>query len=89
MKSKLIKFQAILATATRIADRVESGKSSVMVHCSDGWDRTTQLTSLAMIMLDSYYRTLEGFEVLCFILCQSIFAFNVMNCDILKLETQW
>ena len=30
----------------------------------DGWDRTSQLTSLSMLMLDSYYRTLKGFEVL-------------------------
>lgn len=57
-------IKLLLAAATRIADRVESGKSSVLVHCSDGWDRTSQLTSLSMIMLDSYYRTLEGFMVL-------------------------
>ncbi|XP_036113815.1 myotubularin-related protein 2 isoform X3 [Molossus molossus] len=54
----------ILAGALRIADRVESGKTSVVVHCSDGWDRTAQLTSLAMLMLDGYYRTIRGFEVL-------------------------
>ncbi len=41
-----------------------SSGSSVVVHCSDGWDRTAQLTSLAMLMLDSYYRTLRGFQVL-------------------------
>ena len=28
---------------------------------SDGWDRTSQLTSLAMILADPYYRTLWGF----------------------------
>ncbi|TRY91149.1 hypothetical protein DNTS_014122, partial [Danionella cerebrum] len=54
----------LLAGAVRIADKVESSKSSVVVHCSDGWDRTAQLTSLAMLMLDSYYRTLRGFQVL-------------------------
>lgn len=57
-------FQLILAGALRIADKVESGKTSVVVHCSDGWDRTAQLTSLAMLMLDGYYRTIRGFEVL-------------------------
>ena len=36
----------------------------MIVHCSDGWDRTTQLTALSMLLLDSYYRTMEGFEVL-------------------------
>ena len=39
-------------------------RTSVVVHCSDGWDRTSQLTSLAMLMLDSYYRSLTGFMVL-------------------------
>lgn len=36
----------------------------MLVHCSDGWDRTAQLTALAMLMLDPYYRTLRGFQVL-------------------------
>ncbi|XP_075896695.1 myotubularin-related protein 1a isoform X2 [Nelusetta ayraudi] len=54
----------ILAGAARMADKLESGKTSVVVHCSDGWDRTAQLTSLAMLMLDSHYRTLRGFQVL-------------------------
>ncbi|XP_078258865.1 phosphatidylinositol-3,5-bisphosphate 3-phosphatase MTMR2 isoform X3 [Rhinoraja longicauda] len=57
-------IKLILAGALRIADKVEAGKTSVVVHCSDGWDRTAQLTSLSMIMLDSYYRTIKGFEVL-------------------------
>ncbi|XP_028322187.1 phosphatidylinositol-3,5-bisphosphate 3-phosphatase MTMR2 [Gouania willdenowi] len=57
-------IKLILAGALRIADKVESGKTSVVVHCSDGWDRTAQLTSLSMLMLDSYYRTIRGFEVL-------------------------
>ncbi|XP_061903892.1 myotubularin-related protein 2-like isoform X2 [Entelurus aequoreus] len=57
-------IKLILAGALRIADKVESGKTSVVVHCSDGWDRTAQLTSLAMLMLDGYYRTIRGFQVL-------------------------
>ncbi|KAG8144615.1 hypothetical protein E2320_013092, partial [Naja naja] len=52
----------VLTGAIQVADKVSSGKSSVLVHCSDGWDRTAQLTSLAMLMLDSYYRTVVGFE---------------------------
>ncbi|XP_048191471.1 myotubularin isoform X3 [Perognathus longimembris pacificus] len=54
----------VLTGAIQVADKVSSGKSSVLVHCSDGWDRTSQLTSLAMLMLDSFYRTIEGFEIL-------------------------
>ncbi|KAH0630836.1 hypothetical protein JD844_004126 [Phrynosoma platyrhinos] len=57
-------IRMLLAGAVRIADKIESGKTSVVVHCSDGWDRTAQLTSLAMLMLDSHYRTIKGFEVL-------------------------
>lgn len=57
-------IKGILAGAIRIADKVESNKTSVVVHCSDGWDRATQMTSLSMLMLDSYYREIEGFEVL-------------------------
>ncbi|XP_013183474.1 myotubularin-related protein 2 [Amyelois transitella] len=57
-------IKCILAGAVRIVDKVENHKTSVLVHCSDGWDRTAQLTALAMLMLDPFYRTLRGFEVL-------------------------
>ncbi|KAG5678073.1 hypothetical protein PVAND_007775 [Polypedilum vanderplanki] len=57
-------IKCVLAGAIRIVDRIENTKNSVVVHCSDGWDRTAQLTALAMIMLDPYYRTIKGFEVL-------------------------
>ena len=33
----------------------------MLVHCSDGWDRTPQIVALAKILLDPYYRTLEVF----------------------------
>ncbi|XP_060888088.1 myotubularin-related protein 1a isoform X4 [Labrus mixtus] len=57
-------IRLLLAGAAKVADKLESGKTSVVVHCSDGWDRTAQLTSLSMLMLDSFYRTLPGFQVL-------------------------
>ncbi|VDN03505.1 unnamed protein product [Thelazia callipaeda] len=57
-------IQTILDGATQIAREVEDNKASVLVHCSDGWDRTAQLTSLAMLELDPYYRTIQGFAVL-------------------------
>ncbi|CAL1590756.1 unnamed protein product [Knipowitschia caucasica] len=57
-------IKLLLAGAVKVADKLESGKTSVVVHCSDGWDRTSQLTSLAMLMLDSHYRTIQGFQVL-------------------------
>jgi rhodanese-related sulfurtransferase len=36
----------------------------VLVHCSHGWDRTAQVCSLSQLLLDSYYRTMDGFRVL-------------------------
>ncbi len=33
-------------------------------HSSDGWDRTAQMSALAQLMLDSFYRTLGGFSIL-------------------------
>ncbi|GFO15043.1 myotubularin [Plakobranchus ocellatus] len=39
-------IKIILAGAVRIADKVESNKTSVLVHCSDGWDRTAQVNSV-------------------------------------------
>ncbi|MGH0122876.1 UNVERIFIED_CONTAM: hypothetical protein FKN15_023836 [Acipenser sinensis] len=56
-------IKLVLAGALQVADKLSSG-NSVVVHCSDGWDRTAQLTSLSMLMLDSYYRTMTGFQVL-------------------------
>ena len=47
-----------------IARQVGLQHSHVLIHCSDGWDRTSQLSSLSQICLDPYYRTLEGFIVL-------------------------
>uniref|UniRef100_A0A183HLL3 Phosphatidylinositol-3-phosphatase n=1 Tax=Onchocerca flexuosa TaxID=387005 RepID=A0A183HLL3_9BILA len=57
-------IQTVLDGATQIAREVEDNKASVLIHCSDGWDRTAQLTSLAMLELDPYYRTIQGFAVL-------------------------
>ncbi|GAM20304.1 hypothetical protein SAMD00019534_034790 [Acytostelium subglobosum LB1] len=54
----------LIETSVRIAEKVDSGTSSVLIHCSDGWDRTSQLSALSMLLLDGYYRTLEGFIVL-------------------------
>lgn len=54
----------VLSGAIQIAKQVGINHSHVLIHCSDGWDRTSQLSALAQIMLDPYYRTLEGFMVL-------------------------
>eukprot|EP01052_Picozoa_sp_SAG31_P015888 SAG31_NODE_1034_length_10228_cov_89.107316_13_plen_587_part_00 len=54
----------VLAGATAVAMAVAERRQTVVVHCSDGWDRTAQLVSLAMLLLDPYYRTLDGFATL-------------------------
>uniref|UniRef100_UPI00358DFFDC myotubularin-related protein 7-like isoform X2 n=1 Tax=Myxine glutinosa TaxID=7769 RepID=UPI00358DFFDC len=57
-------IQAIMQAATYIAKAVSDEGDSVLVHCSDGWDRTTQACALASLMLDPHYRTMLGFMVL-------------------------
>ena len=47
-----------------IARQVGLQHSHVLIHCSDGWDRTSQLSALSQICLDPYYRTIDGFIVL-------------------------
>jgi myotubularin-related protein 6/7/8 len=54
----------LLDGASLIARQVGIQHSHVLIHCSDGWDRTSQLSALSQILLDPYYRTIEGFIVL-------------------------
>lgn len=56
-------IRSILDTSCFIANAIDKGVS-VVVHCSDGWDRTAQVCSLAALMLDPYYRTIKGFQAL-------------------------
>ncbi|KAL2024653.1 hypothetical protein VTK56DRAFT_6854 [Thermocarpiscus australiensis] len=64
-KSKWLKhIEAILSGSAVIARQVGIQHSNVLIHCSDGWDRTSQLSALAQLMLDPYYRTIDGFIVL-------------------------
>ncbi|TWU74805.1 hypothetical protein ED733_006385 [Metarhizium rileyi] len=54
----------VLGGSAIITRRIGINHSHVLIHCSDGWDRTSQLSALAQIMLDPYFRTIEGFIVL-------------------------
>lgn len=53
----------LMTSARKCLETLFDGQS-VLVHCSDGWDRTTQIVSLAKLMGDEYYRTVKGFEEL-------------------------
>lgn len=55
---------AVLAASVLAAEKLHHESYSVLVHCSDGWDRTAQICSLAQIILDPYYRTIEGLATL-------------------------
>jgi myotubularin-related protein 6/7/8 len=61
--------KAVLDTSLFISQAVQDGVS-VVVHCSDGWDRTAQVCSLASLFLDPYHRTLQGFQVSKFIIIE-------------------
>jgi len=53
----------LLRNAEEISQLIQEN-NSVLIHCSDGWDRTSQLSSLAQILLDPFYRTINGFALL-------------------------
>ncbi|XP_032018291.1 myotubularin-related protein 7 isoform X2 [Hylobates moloch] len=57
-------IKAIMDAGIFIAKAVSEEGASVLVHCSDGWDRTAQVCSVASLLLDTHYRTLKGFMVL-------------------------
>jgi myotubularin-related protein 6/7/8 len=57
-------IQAILEGTVLITRNVHVNSSHVLIHCSDGWDRTSQLSALAQLCLDPFYRTIRGFEIL-------------------------
>jgi hypothetical protein len=60
----LIHQTLVINSALRIVDLMHEQDTSVVIHCSDGWDRTAQLVSLSCLMLDPFYRTMNGFATL-------------------------
>ena len=53
----------LLKNANEISKTLQKNYS-VLIHCSDGWDRTAQLSALSQLLLDPFYRTIKGFAIL-------------------------
>lgn len=66
-------ISSILTAACRIVTYVDTDGCSVLTHCTDGWDRTSQLCALAELLMDPYYRTIKGFIVL---ICKEFISFG-------------
>ncbi|XP_077995141.1 myotubularin-related protein 13-like isoform X2 [Glandiceps talaboti] len=60
----LPQIQTIMQLAGAAVDLMDLQGSSVMFSMEDGSDFTAQVVSLTQILLDPYYRTIEGFRVL-------------------------
>ena len=54
----------VLAGSHEMVRLIQIESSSVVCHCSDGWDRTAQLCATAELLMDPWYRTCKGFIVL-------------------------
>lgn len=59
-----VQLKSILECANNIVDLIDSQGKHVLLAIEEGWDLTPQITSIAQLCLDPYYRTFEGFRVL-------------------------
>ena len=53
----------IIEASTNVALSVKNGHS-VLIHCSDGWDRASQITAFSQLLIDPYFRTIRGYMTL-------------------------
>ena len=53
----------IILACINITSAVRKGYS-VLIHCSDGWDRCSQLTAFSQLLIDPYFRTIKGYMTL-------------------------
>lgn len=56
----LLNVHSIVIGSDKVAEALDNGLPCI-VHCSDGWDRTSQVSATAQILMDPYYRTINGF----------------------------
>lgn len=60
----LVNVSRLLKSTDLLIKWIHLQGAHVVIHCSDGWDRTPQVVSLVQICLDPFFRTMEGFIVL-------------------------
>jgi hypothetical protein len=60
----LLHIAEVLKATFTMVYKIDCLKATVVSHCSDGWDRTSQLCSLTELCIDPYFRTIRGFFVL-------------------------
>lgn len=60
----LKQVHSVLTAGCAVARKMMNQKVSCLIHCSDGWDRTSQMTSICQLLIDGYFRTIDGFCVL-------------------------
>lgn len=73
----------IIKAACDIAWKLHFYEENCLVHCSDGWDRTSQLCALVSLLLDPFYRTLQGFIIL---IEKEFVSFGHKFCDRIGLQ---
>ena len=54
---------SVLRASAKMALQLDAG-APLLVHCSDGWDRTSQLAATSQLLLVPRYRTRQGFAAL-------------------------
>jgi myotubularin-related protein 1/2 len=53
----------LIKGSIQIAQSVKDG-NTVLIHCSDGWDRASQLTAFSQFLIDPFYKTILGYMTL-------------------------
>eukprot|EP00742_Colponemidia_sp_Colp-10_P006387 GILJ01006845.1.p1 GENE.GILJ01006845.1~~GILJ01006845.1.p1 ORF type:complete len:991 (-),score=153.71 GILJ01006845.1:214-3186(-) len=54
----------LLSSSVIMVEALELERVSILCHCSDGWDRTAQLVSTVELLMDPFFRTIKGFQLL-------------------------